>query len=169
MMFRGKVTNVTSAGVYVQTAEFGVLGPCQYTTPVGVGEMVLVTDVGDEAAPDLIVVGRISKPGQIDQTKFYTSTFFQIVEFQGYNARIKSNAASSYLAVDYGGTFRLVGAALQVPAASGIEFGSSGPTITTGTGAPSSTPPNGSIYLRTDGTATTTLYVRAAGAWTALS
>ena len=51
----------------------------------------------------------------------------------------------------------------------GLELGSSGPTITTGTGAPSHSAPNGSIYLRTDGTASTTLYVRAAGAWTALS
>lgn len=168
-MMRGKVTAVDAKGVYVQTAEYGTLGPCQYTTPVGVGESVLVVDVGDEAAPDLIVVGRISKPGQIDQTKFYTSGPTQIIEVQGYNARIKSNDASSYLAVDYGGTFRLVGAALQVPAASGVELGSSGPTITVGTGAPSHTPPNGSIYLRTDGTASTTLYVRAAGAWSALS
>jgi len=51
----------------------------------------------------------------------------------------------------------------------GIELGSSGPTITTGTGAPSHSAPDGSLYLRTDGTASTTLYVRAAGAWTALS
>jgi hypothetical protein len=41
------------------------------------------------------------------------------------------------------------------------------PTITSGSGAPSAAEPNGSIYLRTDGTNATTLYVRAAGAWTA--
>jgi hypothetical protein len=41
------------------------------------------------------------------------------------------------------------------------------PSITTGTGVPTSTEPNGSIYLRTDGAAATTIYVRAAGAWTA--
>ena len=28
-MMRGKVTAVDAKGVYVQTAEFGVLGPCQ--------------------------------------------------------------------------------------------------------------------------------------------
>ena len=60
-------------------------------------------------------------------------------------------------------TFRDVG-----PTA-GIEMGGSGPTITTGTGAPSHSAANGSIYLRTDGTASTTLYVRAGGAWSALS
>ena len=51
----------------------------------------------------------------------------------------------------------------------GVELGGSGPTITTGTGAPSHSAPNGSVYHRQDGTASTTLYVRAAGAWSALS
>ena len=51
----------------------------------------------------------------------------------------------------------------------GIELGSGGPTITSGTGAPTHSAPNGSTYHRTDGTASTTLYVRAAGAWSALS
>lgn len=44
----------------------------------------------------------------------------------------------------------------------------SSPTITSGSGAPSATAPDGSIYLRTDGTdADDTLYVRAGGAWIA--
>ena len=51
----------------------------------------------------------------------------------------------------------------------GVALGWGGPTITSGTGAPSYSPPNGSVYLRTDGTASTTLYVRAGGAWSALS
>jgi hypothetical protein len=38
-----------------------------------------------------------------------------------------------------------------------------------GAGAPSASLPDGSLYLRTDGTADTTLYVRAAGAWAALT
>ena len=29
-MYRGKVTAVDASGVYVQTAEYGMLGPCQY-------------------------------------------------------------------------------------------------------------------------------------------
>lgn len=42
------------------------------------------------------------------------------------------------------------------------------PTLTSGTGAPSSAEPNGSVYLRTDGTnADDTIYVRAGGAWIA--
>lgn len=38
-----------------------------------------------------------------------------------------------------------------------------------GADAPSASAPDGSIYLRTNGTADTTLYVRAGGAWTALT
>ena len=41
--------------------------------------------------------------------------------------------------------------------------------IYTGTGAPAISAPNGSMFLRTDGTANTTLYVRVSGAWTPLS
>lgn len=44
---------------------------------------------------------------------------------------------------------------------------STSPTISTGTGVPSASEPDGSIYLRADGAAATTLYVRAAGAWVA--
>ena len=43
----------------------------------------------------------------------------------------------------------------------------SGATITDGAGAPSASLPNGSIYLRSDGTSTTCIYRRIAGAWVA--
>jgi hypothetical protein len=47
----------------------------------------------------------------------------------------------------------------------GLAIGASGaPTITSGSGAPSSSQPNGSLYLRTDGTGPN-LYVRENGAW----
>lgn len=49
-----------------------------------------------------------------------------------------------------------------------FRFGAAGATQTSGTGAPASGEADGSIYQRTDGAAATTLYVRAAGAWTAL-
>jgi hypothetical protein len=41
--------------------------------------------------------------------------------------------------------------------------------INSGTGVPSSEVANGSLYIRTDGTADTTLYVRAGGSWTAIA
>lgn len=42
-----------------------------------------------------------------------------------------------------------------------------GPTLSTGTGAPSHTRPDGSVYLRKDGAAGTTLYLRISSAWVA--
>lgn len=39
------------------------------------------------------------------------------------------------------------------------------PTVTSGSGAPSASEPNGSLYLRTNGTALSTIYARVSGAW----
>jgi len=47
----------------------------------------------------------------------------------------------------------------------GGTMGSPASRILTGTGAPSATAPNGSIYLRTDGDASSTVYVRAGNVW----
>ncbi len=49
---------------------------------------------------------------------------------------------------------------------SGLEKDvSASPDIQAGTGAPSHTPVDGSLYLRTDGGASTALYVRENSAW----
>jgi hypothetical protein len=61
-MFRGKVTAVTDAGVYVLCADVAStpIGPCQAVTgPYAVGDMALVVNVGTDAQPDLVVVGVI--------------------------------------------------------------------------------------------------------------
>jgi hypothetical protein len=43
------------------------------------------------------------------------------------------------------------------------------PTVTSGTGVPATTEPNGSIFLRTDGTtADQAIYARIAGSWVAM-
>lgn len=53
---------------------------------------------------------------------------------------------------------------VNVGAAAGV------PTITSGAGAPSSTQPNGSLYLRTDGAANTRVYIsEGGGTWAAIS
>lgn len=39
------------------------------------------------------------------------------------------------------------------------------PTVTSGSGAPSASEPNGSVYLRTNGASANTLYLRISGAW----
>lgn len=58
-----------------------------------------------------------------------------------------------------------VGAVIK---SSASQLVTAAPTITSGSGAPSAAEPNGSIYLRTNGTdADDTLYVRAGGAWIA--
>ncbi len=49
--------------------------------------------------------------------------------------------------------------------AASFILGSSGPTITTGTGAPATSPPNGSIFLRQNGTGNTGIYTRQSSAW----
>ena len=46
--------------------------------------------------------------------------------------------------------------------------GSSGPTWTSGSGAPTSTQPNGSLYSRSDGTLGNRLYVSTGSAWNAV-
>jgi hypothetical protein len=48
-----------------------------------------------------------------------------------------------------------------------VQMTESGPYITQGEGVPTAALPSGSIYLRTDGGAGTTLYVREGAAWTA--
>ena len=57
---------------------------------------------------------------------------------------------------------------LVVKGSPGAGFAGS-PTITSGVGVPATVEPNGSIYMRIDGTAGNTIYARAAGAWSALA
>ncbi len=63
-VYRGKVTKVTAAGVYVLVPDIHPtvpLGPCQHMLTVSEGDAVLVADVGDSpVTPDLIVLGVIS-------------------------------------------------------------------------------------------------------------
>ena len=242
-MYRGKVTAVDAGGVYVQTAEFGVIGPCQAVVAnYAAGDMVLLSDVGSDAMPDLVVVGRLTGTGSAVPG---ASTDNTVARFDGTGGALQTSGVtiddgnnivtkgtfvsgngatgSNHITVDApkdtanadlgfrangvnrwtirrtadtesgsnaGSDLALVrrsdaGAQLSLPIivwratgkitvgdvgpTAGIELGSGGPTITTGTGAPTHSAPNGSTYHRTDGTASTTLYVRAAGAWSALS
>jgi len=52
---------------------------------------------------------------------------------------------------------------------SATELDSVTPTLTSGSGVPSATEPNGSIYTRTDASnADTAIYVRIGGSWVAM-
>jgi hypothetical protein len=237
-MLRGKVTNVTSAGVFVQTADYGTVGPCQAVVAnYAVADMVLCVNVGDEASPELVVVGRLTGTGSTTSGSSVDNT---VARFDGTGGalqgsgvtiddsgnvggvaglnvskaayagvQVSSNAGTGpYIQLATAGVGRwdffrndetesgsgagsnlqinrlsdaggLAGTPIKINRATGrvtfgdvgstagLELGSSGPTITVGTGAPSHSAPNGSVYLRTDGTSTTTLYIRAAGAWVA--
>lgn len=72
-----------------------------------------------------------------------------------YFLKLKNAAASILFSVTKAGI---------AMAAEYLVGSSSGPSITTGTGVPSASVPNGSLYLRTDGTGAS-LYVRENGAW----
>jgi len=64
------------------------------------------------------------------------------------------------------GGMAMVGVAVK-PASSTLPLDA--PTITSGSGAPTATEPNGSIYLRTNGTtADQAIYARISGSWVAL-
>ena len=243
-MYRGKVTKVDAKGVYVQTADFGVIGPCQAVVAnYAVGDMVLLSDVGSDAMPDLVVVGRLTGTGSAvpgastdnavarfdgtggalqnsgvtitdgkgiqvtgatDPMMFRSTASMDVFVYAGApgenaaiflrtagnkrwfvgkeaSAESGSNAGSNFRIWRYNDDGSSIGQVFGIDRATGrvtidsvgstagIELGSGGPTITSGTGAPTHSAPNGSTYHRTDGTASTTLYVRAAGAWSALS
>ena len=52
---------------------------------------------------------------------------------------------------------------------SATEVDSATPTITSGTGVPATTEPNGSVFMRTDASgAAAALYMRIGGSWVAL-
>lgn len=192
-MLRGKVTKVTSAGVFVQTADFGTVGPCQAVVAnYSVGDMVLMSNVGSDAAPDLVVVGKLTTNssqltgvnelliqaagnpanGGGGSIRTAGNTYTMVILPRNADATYASGSEFYYdtsvprwaCETNFWVEGKLVA---RSGTSYGVELGSGGPTITTGTGAPSHSAPNGSVYLRTDGTSTTTLYIRAAGAWVA--
>lgn len=64
------------------------------------------------------------------------------------------------------GGMAMVGVAVKTSA---TELPSASPTITAGSGVPTATEPNGSIYLRTNGAnADQAIYARISGAWVAM-
>lgn len=68
----------------------------------------------------------------------------------------------------YENVLKFASAVGLVVKSSASQLVTAAPTITSGSGAPSAAEPNGSLYMRTDGTdADDSLYVRAGGAWIA--
>lgn len=95
-MMRGKVTAVDASGVYVQTAEYGTLGPCQAVVAnYTVGDMVLCVNVGDEASPELVVVGQLSAAGSAASIPDGSITSAKIANGTIVDEDVSSSAAIS--------------------------------------------------------------------------
>ena len=92
-MYRGKVTAVDAGGVYVQTAEFGVIGPCQAVVAnYAAGDMVLLSDVGSDAAPDLVVVGKLTATGNSAHPA--TSTDNTVARYDGTGGALQGSGVT---------------------------------------------------------------------------
>lgn len=180
MMFRGKVTKVTSAGVYVQTADFGTVGPCQaVNAPYTAGDMVLCVNVGDDTSPDLVVIGTVSATGSAASIPDGSITSAKIADGTIVNADISASAAiarSKISGLPTSSTdntlprFDSTGGALQTSgivvddnnrlrvasgSSGGLEIGSSGVLTLSYTGDPSGvTAPVGSTWRQTDANST---------------
>ena len=104
-MYRGKVTAVDASGVYVQTAEYGTLGPCQAVVAnYAVADMVLCVNVGDEASPELVVVGRLTGTGSAASGSSVDNT---VARYDGTGGALQGSG----VVIDDGGNLVAGGAA----------------------------------------------------------
>lgn len=97
----------------------------------------------------------------------YAQTLDRRLTLSGNSVKVTTadGVTPQNLVLNDSGTTTTIGGSLRVTTE--IELGSGGPTISWGSGAPSSTKPNGSTYHRTDGTGPNQ-YGRVNGAWIAL-
>ena len=83
---------------------------------------------------------------------------------------VGAQSASGTVSLQTNGVERLGVTDTAINCAQPLVIGASGPTIRSGTGAASGTQPKGSIWLRTDGAAGSTMYVsQGAGTWNAVA
>lgn len=136
--FSGGYIN-TSAGGYINTSAGGYIN-----TSNGGGN--IDTGGGDNPGGYISTVGSPTDPGGFINT----------------SSSDGAGGGSLNLSADVNGEFN--GGSINL---SGTTAGADAPNITCGTNAPTASLPNGSIYLRVNGAASTTLYVRAAGVWVA--
>jgi hypothetical protein len=92
-----------------------------------------------------------------------------VQELKGTEAEIRNADGSIKLTSAAGAELQLgdsQGRGLKIESGA-IEITPSGVRLLSGPGVPTMTAPDGSIYLRTDGAAKSTFYVRADGVWNA--
>lgn len=143
-------TNVTS-----DTGRVGALYAYEYPANG------LITHNGNTADPVLSFgtsTGFI-QPGGSSLRRLGTDTAYLYADFNN-DFRFRNSASGNTL------IGRITANGISMPKYYiGAAGSMNGPTWTTGAGAPSASEPNGSIYVRTDGGAATSLYVRISGAW----
>lgn len=145
--------NVTVSGL-TTNAFVKTNGSSQLTTQTGINLSDLTT--GSQAQGDLAYFNGTS------WVRLPAGTSGHVLHTQGGGA----NPQWAAVTPDFGSQDVLTTGVFY---GSKFAFGGGGPTITNGTGAPSGSEPNGSVYLRTNGTnAETGVYTRQAGAWYAL-
>ena len=95
----------------------------------------------------------------------------------GGNITLQSGAKTGsgydgYIFFEAGSTVEAFVLSSNATSAGGLGIGSTpgtDPVITKGTGVPTTTQPNGSLFLRTDGTNASALYVRQSAVWSAIA
>lgn len=142
---------------------FGITvnGSPRLTTSLG-GQLRVISSNG---IPAHAFVGDVSTDSQIYIWSGRSSNARLTLEGDAINATQTDGSTVIPLRLQSNGG--LLSAGGFVRTASGIEYGSGGPQDLYGSGAPSSSPPNGSTYRRTDGTGPN-VYARQNGAWIAL-
>lgn len=120
-----------------------------------------ITHNGDLNVPLLKfgTAGGYISPGGSDLRRFGADTAYLFADISSDFRWRDSNNAYSTIG-------RVTSAGIAMPKYYlGAAGSQTGPTWTSGTGIPAAAEPNGSFYLRSDGTNNSTLYVRVAGAW----
>lgn len=102
------------------------------------------------------------KPSTANRTYLWDGTKF----LDGYIGNININQSNPLTGNSVNPNF---GTQAIVGGSCGINNGTTTPIITSGSGVPSSTPSQGSVYLRIDGTSNTGFYTYQGGSWSAVS
>jgi hypothetical protein len=125
--------------------------------------------------------GPTSGTARIAPMRYVDFHTLQYNEHRFQMPHVLGNSSNQYVAFGYYDKKSNLIAGLRVPSEKNAEFyvakqlsiggtiQSPSAIVLTGTAAPGMSAPNGSLYLRTDGDASTTLYVRASGAWKPLA
>jgi hypothetical protein len=141
------------------------------TTPVEYHDSIITGGVGVRLNTNGIMKGcivDISTDISINGGKIINSSL-KCRRLDGTGGRIENStieASDVNYSITGTGSFTLADVGINKPINPTVSVTNySNSLVSTGSGAPSASAPNGSIYLRTDGDASTTIYVRAGGSW----